>query len=201
MAMSGLVPAPKICSNRPATATSVVPRAAAAGAVAWVTAAGTALWAAAGLAPPGQLPGLGHLRGRPGDRLPSLGQMVEVLADPEHAGAVVRGRVAPAGHALRVGRPVRDGQYRGRWRLAAGRPDLGGEAVVEAGQVRGLPAKRGQFRVGPRAVPPQVPLPGRVTVRGSGWPGRSRPVEPGGGPPPAPQGVEGQPFGTLLGQV
>src|SRR5579859_889666 len=104
MAMSGLVPAPKICSNRPATATSVVPRAAAAGAVAWVTAAGTALWAAAGLAPPGQLPGLGHLRGRPGDRLPSLGQMVEVLADPEHAGRGVR-RGLLAGHGAVRGRP------------------------------------------------------------------------------------------------
>src|SRR5215831_13274391 len=122
MAMSGLVPAPKISSNRPATVTSV----------AW------------SLAPPGPLPCLGYLLGRLGDRLPSLGQMVEVLAHPEHVGAIVRWRVAGAGHAVGIVGTVRGGQHLLRRWCVPGRSDLRGETIVEAGQVRGLPAERDQ---------------------------------------------------------
>src|SRR5215471_17307571 len=133
MAMSGLVPAPNISSNRPVTATSAA-----------------RIPAPRSLAPPGPLPRLSHLRGRLCDRLPSLSQMVEVLAHPEHVGAVVRWRVASAGHAVGVVRTLRGGQYLIR-RCVAGRSDLRGETIVEAGEVRGLPAERGQVRVSVRA--------------------------------------------------
>jgi len=163
------------------------------------------------LAPPGQFAApQATFRGRYGDRLPLLSQMVEVLAHPRAGRGGSAGACLPAqAHAVRVvGALPGQASTSGGGRVA-GRPDLARDALVEACQVpRPACRKRGPGPGRRRAAGPRP-------LSGAPGPGSRFPV---GGPGPG-HGVRrvsrsrvepmtrvhrsplARPLGALLGQV